>query len=448
MKLNIPEFSVSEFSSSIKRVVEDAFGYVRIKGEITGFKRAASGHLYFTLKDENATLSSVCFRNAARGIDFEVADGLEVIASGRVTTYEGRSNYQIIIEKIEIAGIGAILEMIEKRRLKLMAEGLFDDIHKKPIPFMSKTIGIITSATGAVIEDIKHRISARFGTHLLLYPATVQGNKAATEVISGIKYFNRLKASEKPDLLIIARGGGSFEDLLVFNDEALVRQVFLSDIPIISAIGHETDTTLIDYVSDLRAPTPSAAAELATPILSELKAKIDFLGEKLISLPQEILLRRSRELDNVQRYISDPRVMLEGINKSFLSLNSSLKHLSDVVLENKKHKLRAINISTDFLRQKIITTSQNVEFLFQQIDSMVVSYIKEESGSLLNLAKLLQSNHYDQVLKRGFALIKDNKGNLISSVQEAKTNKELLVEMHDGNLRVETSSKIIAQAMK
>lgn len=441
MKLNIPEFSVSEFSSSIKRVVEDAFGYVRIKGEITGFKRAASGHLYFTLKDENATLSSVCFRNAARGIEFEVADGLEVIASGRVTTYEGRSNYQIIIEKIEIAGIGAILEMIEKRRLKLMAEGLFDDIHKKPIPFMSKSIGIITSETGAVIEDIKHRISARFGTHLMLYSVTVQGNKAASEVIAGIKYFNRLKASEKPDLLIIARGGGSFEDLLAFNDEALVRQVFQSDIPIISAIGHETDTTLIDYVADLRAPTPSAAAELATPILRDLQAKIDFLGERLNSLPQETLARRFRELSNVQRYISDPRDMLEGIHKNFLSLQSSLKHLSDVMLENKKQKLRAINISSDFLQQRIITTKQNIEFSFQRLEAIVVGYMKEKSVALLTISKLLTSNHYDQVLKRGFALIKDNDGHLVTSAKEAQTNKQLLVEMHDGNLRVKTSKQ-------
>ena len=441
MKLNIPEFSVSEFSSSIKRVVEDAFGYVRIKGEITGFKRAASGHLYFTLKDENATLSSVCFRNAARGIEFEVGDGLEVIASGRVTTYEGRSNYQIIVEKIEIAGIGAILEMIEKRRLKLMAEGLFDDNHKKPIPFMSKSIGIITSETGAVIEDIKHRISARFGTHLLLYSVTVQGNKAAAEVISGIKYFNSLKTSEKPDLLIIARGGGSFEDLLAFNDEALVRQVFKSEIPIISAIGHETDTTLIDFVSDLRAPTPSAAAELATPILSELKSRLEFLGEKLNSLPQEMLFRRTRELNNVQRYISDPREMLEGINKSFLSLRSRLKHISDGTIENKKQKLRAINISSDFLQQKIISTRQNVEFYFQKIDSILATYIKEGFGNVLNVSKLLKSNHYDQVLKRGFALIKDKNGNLVSSAKEAQSNKQLLVEMHDGNVRVETSSK-------
>jgi exodeoxyribonuclease VII large subunit len=199
---NVPEFSVSEFSASIKRVVEDAFGYVKIRGEITGFKRASSGHLYFSLKDEDAILSAVCFKNMADAVDFEVADGLQIVASGQITTYGGRSNYQIIVEKIEIAGIGAILEMIEKRRQKLAAEGFFDAVHKKEIPFFPRKIGVITSQTGAVIQDILHRVEARCPCFVLLYPVSVQGKEAPKQIIKAIKYFDKLKGENRPDVLL------------------------------------------------------------------------------------------------------------------------------------------------------------------------------------------------------------------------------------------------------
>jgi exodeoxyribonuclease VII large subunit len=209
MSENVPQFSVAEFSKAIKLTIENAFGYVKISGEITGFKRASSGHLYFNLKEDNAVLTAVCFRNQANNIDFEIGDGLQICASGKITSYEGRSNYQIIVDKIEIAGIGAILEMIEKRRKKLAEEGLFDAIYKKKLPFFPKIIGVITSETGAVIEDIKHRILNRCPLHLMLYPSAVQGEKASREIIAGIKYFNNLKIN-RPEVIIIARGGGSF----------------------------------------------------------------------------------------------------------------------------------------------------------------------------------------------------------------------------------------------
>lgn len=436
---NIPEFTVMEFSRSIKRVVEDSFGYVRIKGEITGFKRATSGHLYFTLKDEVATLSSVCFRNAAQLINFEIADGLQVCASGRITTYEGRSNYQIIVEKLEIAGVGAILEMIEKRRQKLLAEGLFDEIHKKKLPFFPKIIGVITSQTGAVIEDIKHRIEARCGTHLILYSTLVQGEKAAAEIIQGIKFFNRLATEKKPQVLIIARGGGSFEDLMPFNDEALVREVFKSEIPIISAVGHETDTTLIDYVSDLRAPTPTAAAELATPLLADLKSQLNFLEEKLKFLPQNFLAQNLQHLKNLQRYLVDPKQALMQIGERFFTLEKKFDFLIQNFFEKKIQKLSSTQISTQLLFSKINMANQKVDFAFDRLKSITERRLKENSSKLENLSKLLKTNNYHEVLKRGFALVKKQNGNLISSIHDAKLNEEVVLEMHDGKITTLTN---------
>ncbi|OFW79966.1 MAG: exodeoxyribonuclease VII large subunit [Alphaproteobacteria bacterium RIFCSPLOWO2_01_FULL_40_26] len=410
---NVPEFTVSEFSRAIKRTVEDAFGYVRIKGEISGFKRAASGHLYFNLKDENSVLSAVCFRGLAALVDFEIGDGLQVCAFGRITTYEGRSNYQIIVEKLEIAGIGAILEMIEKRRQKLLAEGLFDEIHKKPIPFFSKIIGVITSSSGAVIEDIKHRIEARCGTHLMIYSSAVQGEKAVFEIISGIRFFNALKKN-RPDVLIIARGGGSFEDLLAFNDENLVREVFKSEIPVISAVGHETDTTLIDYVADLRAPTPTAAAELATPVLFDLKSRLNFFKEKLEFLPQSFLENRFIHLNNLRKYLIDPKKLFEQIAE----------------------KLRNLQISNQLILAKINAEKQRTDFVFECLRSRVDARLREEKTALENLGKFLKSNHYREILKRGFALVKDEKGKLISSITEAKVKEKITIEMSDGEAQL------------
>lgn len=436
MNFNVPEFTVAEFSRSIKRTVEDAFGYVRIKGEITGFKRATSGHIYFTLKDENAVLSAVCFRNSASLINFEIGDGLQVCASGRITTFEGRSNYQIIVERLEIAGVGAILEMIEKRRQKLLAEGLFDEVHKKPIPFFPKIIGVITSPTGAVIEDIKHRIEARSPTHLMIYPSLVQGEKAASEIISGIKYFNKLKQN-RPDVLIIARGGGSFEDLLCFSDENLIREVFKSEIPVISAVGHETDTSLIDYVSDLRAPTPTAAAEYVTPVLNDLKNQLNFYAEKLEFLPRNFLERNLSHLNNLQRYIADPAQMLAQITEKFLFLGKKFNFLVNNFFEKKSEKLFSMQISPQFLLQKIHSENQKVEFVAKQLKSSLEGKLKEEKNNLENLSKILKSNHYREILRRGFSLVKNEKGNLISSIMDVNVNEKIAVEMFSGEIETQ-----------
>ncbi len=434
MKQNIPEFTVSEFSRSIKRVVEDSFGYVRIKGEVSSFKKAASGHLYFSLKDENSLLSAVCFRNAAQLVAFEIADGLQVCASGRITTFEGRSNYQIIIEKLEIAGVGAILEMIEKRRQKLISEGLFDEINKKPIPFFPKTIGVITSETGAVIEDIKHRIEDRCPTHLMIFSTLVQGEKAAAQIIEGVRFFNRMPAAKRPEVLIIARGGGSFEDLMPFNDESLVREIFKSEIPVISAIGHETDTTLIDYVADLRAPTPTAAAEMATPILADLKATLNFLSDKITLLPQNFLQQHFFHLKNLQRYIADPSKTLFQIKEKFLQISNNFDFSARRFLEKRNEKILSIRDIEQKVLQRFLLLKQRHEFVFKSLDLALLNRLKETKSTLENLSKLLKSNHYREVLKRGFALIKNKNDHLISSVLDVSLNEEIIVELSDGKI--------------
>ena len=435
MPTNVLEFTVSEFSRSIKRIVEDAFGYVRIKGEITGFKRATSGHLYFTLKDENSSLSAVCFRGPASLINFEVADGLQVSVSGKITTFEGRSNYQIIVEKMEISGVGAILEMIEKRRQKLAAEGLFDVIHKKPIPFFPKLIGLITSETGAVIQDIKHRISERCPTHIMLYPTLVQGAKAPMEIIAAIKFFNKLKAQARPDILIIARGGGSFEDLLPFNDEDLVREVFKSDIPIISAIGHETDTSLIDYAADLRAPTPSAAAEMAVPVLLNLKKRLNFLDEKLEFLPINFLLQKLEYIKNLEKYIAHPREIINKIEEKLSRLVRNFNLSFDNFFNHKAQKLNSLIISNQVIFQQINLIAQKNNFLFNSLKSKLDNKIEVKNTSLKNLEKLLKSHHYQEILNRGFALLKSKNNEIIFSKTEVKLEDEIIVEMSDGKLQ-------------
>src|SRR6201985_1701658 len=271
-KPNMPEYSVSEIAGALKRTVEDQFPFVRVRGEISGLKFHSSGHVYFDLKDDKAVLNAVVWKQTARLLKLRPEAGLEVIATGRLTTYAGSSRYQIIVEQIELAGIGALMAMLEERKKKLAAEGLFDAARKKPLRFLPEVVGVITSPTGAVIRDIMHRLNDRFPRRVLLWPVAVQGEKAAAEVAAAISGFNAFGSGRlpKPDVLIVARGGGSIEDLMAFNEEVVVRAAFASMIPLISAVGHETDTTLIDFVSDRRAPTPTAAAEMAVPVRSEL----------------------------------------------------------------------------------------------------------------------------------------------------------------------------------
>src|ERR1700674_5387723 len=285
IRSNLPEITVSELSANLKRTIEDAFGYVRLRGEVLNYKGPhSSGHVYFCLKDEGARIDAVIWKGNFSRLRFKPEEGLEVIATGRITTYPGKSTYQIIVESIEPAGVGALMALLEERRKKLAAEGLFDEARKRPLPYLPHVVGIVTSPTGAVIRDILHRLNDRFPRNVLLWPARVQGDACATEVTAAIEGFNALGPNGRiptPDVLIVARGGGSLEDLWGFNDEIVVRAAAASAIPLISAVGHETDWTLIDLAADARAPTPTKAAEWAVPKYSELLEQTGKLGLRL-----------------------------------------------------------------------------------------------------------------------------------------------------------------------
>ncbi|MGL4974257.1 MAG: exodeoxyribonuclease VII large subunit, partial [Bosea sp. (in: a-proteobacteria)] len=281
---NVPEWSVSELSGALKRTVEDAFGFVRVRAEISGFKGpSASGHVYFALKDQNAKIDAVIWKGVYGRLKTKPQEGLEVIATGKITTFPGKSSYQLIIDSIEPAGIGALMALLEERRRKLTAEGLFDEARKQLIPYLPQVIGVITSPTGAVIRDILHRLQDRFPRHVIVWPVRVQGETSAAEVANGINGFNALPEGgriARPDVIIVARGGGSLEDLMGFNEESVVRAASASLIPLISAVGHETDWTLIDHAADMRAPTPTGAAEKVVPVRSELMATVDDLARR------------------------------------------------------------------------------------------------------------------------------------------------------------------------
>src|SRR6516162_4034614 len=310
---NLPEFTVSELSAALKRRIEESFSYVRVRGEISGFKRHSSGHCYLALKDADAVLDAVCWRMTAQRLALKPEDGMEVVCTGRLTTFPGRSKYQIVIDSIELAGVGALLKLLEDRRQRLAAEGLFLVERKKNLPFLPGVIGIVTSPTGAVIRDILHRLSDRFPRHVLIWPVAVHGDGAAAQLAAAIEGFNRLPeggAVPRPQLIIVARGGGSLEDLMPFNEEIVVRAAAASAIPLISAVGHETDTTLIDHASDRRAPTPTAAAEMAVPVRLDLIADLGGKSSRLSAGLSRLFNERRLHLAGLARGLPDPQELI------------------------------------------------------------------------------------------------------------------------------------------
>ena len=327
--VNVPEFTVSEVSQALKHTVEEAFGYVRIRGEISQPKVAASGHCYMRLKDENAVIDAIIWRGGMAKLSHKPEEGMDVIASGRLTTYPGRSSYQIIIDSFELAGEGALLKLLEDRRKQLASEGLFAEDRKKPLPRLPDVIGVVTSPTGAVLRDILHRVNDRFPRRVIVWPVRAQGEGSADEITAAIQGFNALEpggAIPRPDLLIVARGGGSLEDLWPFNEENVVRAAAASAIPLISAVGHETDTTLIDFASDQRAPTPSAAAEMAVPVRLELAAQVQEhqvrLGQSINRLLSEYRLQMeglSRGLPNLAQLVEQKQQDLDGFSERLAS---------------------------------------------------------------------------------------------------------------------------------
>ena len=341
------EYSVSEISFAIKRCVEDAFSLVRVKGEIFGAKRADSGHWYLSLKDTNTVLAAVCWKGVAATLPVKIEDGLEVVATGKITTFAGKSSYQLVIERLEVAGAGALLKLLEERKQQFLKEGLFDMSHKKPIPYLPKTIGVVTSASGAVIRDIIHRVRDRFPSHIIVWPTPVQGEGAAASIASAIIGFNTIDKTsniEKPDVLIVARGGGSLEDLWPFNEEVVIRAVYESDIPVISAVGHETDTMLIDYVADVRAPTPTGAAEFAVPVKAELESTLMMIEARRVSAMSRFINILKQQVEGLARGIPNLSQILLEYRERFDERVERLKNALKNFMSAKNKDMESIGL--------------------------------------------------------------------------------------------------------
>ena len=389
---NIAEFTVSELSGALKRTIEDAYGYVRVRGEISGFKRAASGHLYFALKDERALIDGVCWRGTAGKLGFQPEDGLEVVASGRITTYAGRSKYQIVIDRLEPAGAGALMALLEERKKKLAEEGLFDRDRKRALPFLPSVIGVVTSPTGAVIQDILHRIGERFPRHVLLWPVAVQGDKAKDEIAAAIQGLNQLPvggSTPRPDVLIVARGGGSLEDLWAFNEEIVVRAAAESTIPLISAVGHETDTTLIDLAADHRTPTPTAAAELAVPVRAELVARVADLGARTFAGIDRGLKERRQTIDGLARGLPDPVTLLGQASQRLDELADRLPHGLRSRIDRARSSLAEAAARLGSPANLLRDASLRLQNPASQLDQLFKAEIRSRERDLLGLGQRL-----------------------------------------------------------
>ncbi len=425
---NNPVFSLAELSMSLKKTVETSYSHVRVKAEVSRPVTPASGHLYFTLKDGQATLDAVCWKNTSLAIKPE--DGLEVIASGRLTTYPGRSKYQIIVTSLEIAGEGAILKQIEERKKRLASEGLFDDGRKKPIPKTPKTIAVITSPTGAVIRDIIHRISDRFPVHIMVWPVRVQGNEAAAEITNAIKGLDTIDALSVvpiPDIVIIARGGGSIEDLMPFNDEAVVRAIADAKLPIITAIGHETDNSLADLAADFRAPTPTAAAEIATPLKSQLDAKIRDLDARLVRNLGQTIERAQNQIRNLGRALGKPDDRINNKAQSLDILSGQLAQKWQKICGERRQKLSIINgklVPPDLLLSR---ADARVQRSGERLTAHISNALSRPKTQLQQAEKLLEAKSFLRILDKGFAIVKGADGAVMKQSNQYKDGE--IVEM-------------------
>ncbi len=425
---NVAVFSVSELSQLLKRAVESQFAQVCVRGEISGFKLHSSGHAYFALRDADCVLDAVMWRGTKTTAPLQ--DGLEVIATGKLTTYGGRSKYQMVITHVEAAGQGALLKILQDRKIKLQKEGLFD--RKRELPKFPSTIGVITSPTGAVIRDILHRIGDRFPCHVLVWPVLVQGPGSSDQITAAIKGFNNL--AQRPDVLIVARGGGSLEDLWAFNEENVVRAAAFSEIPIISAVGHETDTTLIDFASDKRAPTPTAAAEFATPDQQSLKLFISESETRLQRITLQTQERYKLMLENLSRRIPDlPSIVLEK-NQRLDEWFERYVRSSVVFLERQQHLLNAIKIPSAL--KNVEQAELQLEKAIQPLTTSFATSFSEKEQALKWQAMLLSQNSYQRTLEKGFCLVEGDKG-VVRSAQTLKAMKEANIHFADGKVRVQ-----------
>ncbi len=429
IKTNVPEFSVSELAFSLKRTLEDNFGRVRVRGELSRVSIAASGHMYSSLKDDQAVIDSVCWKGTMAKLSVRPEEGLEVICTGRISTYPQRSNYQLIIESMELAGEGALLKMLEERRKRLAAEGLFDEARKKPLPFLPEVIGVITSPTGAVIRDILHRLADRFPRHVLVWPVMVQGEQAAAQIAEAIDGFQNsdLRGLPRPDVLIVARGGGSLEDLMAFNDEAVVRAAANSVIPLISAVGHETDTTLIDYAADMRAPTPTGAAEMAVPVRAQLLAQVMENEQRLLNAASRLTSELRHRLEGLSRGLRDPARLLETKAQRLDHLSARIDHAFKQALSDKKHRLIGTASSLRHPRELLRLEAGNLKRWSEQLTALAPKLTREADTRLQIAGKMLEAYSYENVLQRGFVVVRDENGAVVTNA--ARLNEGDVLEL-------------------
>ncbi|HWP27333.1 MAG TPA: exodeoxyribonuclease VII large subunit [Xanthobacteraceae bacterium] len=476
---NIAEFTVSELSAALKRTIEDAYGYVRVRGELGNVKYHTSGHVYLDLKDDRACISGVIWRNTAARVRIKLEAGLEVVVTGRITTYPAQSKYQIIIDSIEPAGLGALMALLEERKKKLAAEGLFDEARKKPLPYLPNIIGVVTSPTGAVIRDILHRLADRFPRRVLVWPVKVQGEDSARQVAAAIRGFNALPSKHpvpKPDLIIVARGGGSLEDLWSFNEEIVVRAAAESAIPLISAVGHETDFTLLDFAADRRAPTPTAAAEIAVPVRADLIAEVDDFARRLAGAWMRGMAERRNELRAAVRALPGPDDLLAVARQRFdtaaerlpraLRANAHLHHLQfsrvaarlappllSVAVERRRERLTGITRRLETALKSYRDAHQNrlgrqrerIAGFAERAERAIKHLIAARSARTERAAQLLTAFSYRGVLSRGFALVRDMTGRPVRAATAVKAGMRLDIEFVDGRVNATAEDPRVAR---
>lgn len=432
---NVPFITVGELSGAIKRTLEGAFDYVRVRGEISRPSFPGSGHVYFTLKDDTHNLGAVIWKGVAASLDVRPEEGLEVIATGKVTSFSGQSKYQLNVRSLEIAGEGALLKLLEERRRTLEKEGLFAVERKQPLPTFPKVIGIVTSPTGAVIQDILHRLRERFGCHVLVWPVLVQGQGAAGQVAAAIDGFNALSGQDgvaRPDLLIVARGGGSLEDLMAFNEEEVVRAAARSQIPLISSIGHETDTTLLDFVADKRAPTPTAAAEMATPVKAELQAKLTEWGMRQSSAVERRIEQAANLLRTAERGLLHPVEKLNAQGQALDYAHNRLVRLTEAKLLRQEAALSQMAGRLIPPAQQLAKMAGRFEVASNRLESAASARLEAQTARLATASRLLEASSFTKVLERGFALIRDTDGKAIRSIASLPAGTQVSLRLVDG----------------
>ena len=432
----VTEYTVSQLSLVIKSLLEGKLSSVKIKGEVSGLKIHSSGHGYFTLKDEEAAIDAICWKGILARNSLRLQDGMQICCQGRVTSYPQRSKYQIIIEQFELSGEGSLLKMLEERKRRLHAEGLFDPQNKKPLPYLPQTIGIITSPTGAVIQDMRHRLEERVPCKVLLWPVNVQGQEASKQVIAAIQGFNTMPVTHRPQVLIVARGGGSIEDLWAFNDEELARAVAASCIPIISAVGHETDTTLIDYVADVRAPTPTAAAEIVLPPIQQVLDTLRSFHHRAHQLVRRHLQLHYFQFQNSIQRLRDPRYIIDAHTLRLDDYQERVLHLYQTIMQRNWLRLQQYTLRPP--QHKLQELQQKLERYVLIVDNLAKQKLHHYQQQVFYTLKLLDSYSYSNVLKRGFAYTSSiTDDNLpITSKQQALQETSLQLHFYDGSIKV------------